>query len=75
MRLHRVEEGIHQGWDTSIPGLWGWRSIHLNHGLEQEEQCGRVLFQGQNGQERFLGCWGMKCNKYERNYPSYKGEL
>ena len=24
---------------------------------------------------RFLGCWGGKCNKYERNYPSYKGEV
>ena len=28
-----------------------------------------------DGRERFLGCWGRKCNKYERNYPSYKGEL
>ena len=34
-----------------------------------------VLSQVQDGQERFLGCWGRKCNKYERNYPSYKGEL
>ena len=29
----------------------------------------------QDRQERFLGYWGRKCNKYERNYPSYKGEL
>ena len=32
------------------------------------------MSQVQDGQERFLGCWGRKCNKYERNYPSYKGE-
>ena len=29
------KESLHQGWDTSIPGIGGWRSIHLNHGLEQ----------------------------------------
>ena len=34
-----------------------------------------VLSQVQDRRERFLGCWGRKCNKYERNYPSYKGEL
>ena len=33
------------------------------------------LSQVQDGQERFLGCWGRKCNNYEQNYPSYKGEL
>ena len=31
-----------------------------------------MLFQVQ---ERFLGCWGRKCNKYEWNYSSFKGEL
>ena len=39
------------------------------------ENITRVLSQVQDGQERFLGCWGRKCNKYERNYPCYKGEL
>ena len=34
-----------------------------------------VLSQVQDKQERFLGCWGTKCNKYKQNYPSYKGEL
>ena len=34
-----------------------------------------VLSQVQDRRERFLGCWGRKCNKYERNYSSYKGEL
>ena len=34
-----------------------------------------VLSQVQDRQERFLRCWGRKCNKYERNYLSYKGEL
>ena len=40
-----------------------------------KENIAWVLSQVQNGQERFLGCWGRKCNQYERNYPSYKGEL
>ena len=34
-----------------------------------------VLSLLQDGQERFIGCWGRKCNEYERNYPSYKGQL
>ena len=34
-----------------------------------------MLSQVQDRQERFLRCWGRKCNKYKRNYPSYKGEL
>jgi len=34
-----------------------------------------VLSQNQEGKERFLGCWGRKCSKHERNYPSHKGEL
>ena len=40
-----------------------------------KENIAEVLSQVQDGQERFLGCWGRKCNKYERNYPSYKGKL
>ena len=38
-----------------------------------QENIPGVLSQVQNGEERFLGRWGRKCNKYERNYPSYKG--
>ena len=38
-----------------------------------KENIAGVLSQVQDRQERFLGCWGRKCNK--RNYPSYKGEL
>ena len=34
-----------------------------------------LLSEVQEEQERFLGCWRRKCNKYERNYPSYKGKL
>ena len=34
-----------------------------------------MLSQVQDRRERFLGCWVRKCNKYKRNYPSYKGEL
>ena len=37
-----------------------------------KENMEGVLSQVQDGQERFLGCWRRKCNKYERNYPSYK---
>ena len=40
-----------------------------------KENKARVLSQVQDGQERFLGCWGRKFNKYKKNYPSYKGEL
>ena len=34
-----------------------------------------VLSQKQDGVERFLCCWGRKCNRYERHYSSAKGEL
>ena len=40
-----------------------------------KENITGVLSQVQERQERFLHCWGRKCNKFERNYPSYKGEL
>ena len=32
-----------------------------------KDNMGGVLSQVQDGQERFLGCWGRKCNKYKRN--------
>ena len=34
-----------------------------------------VLTQKQEGVERFLSCWGRKCNKYERHYSITMGEL
>ena len=34
-----------------------------------------VLSQKQGRVERFIGCWGRKCNRYEKHYPSMKGEL
>ena len=41
-----------------------------------KENIAGVLSHVQDRQERFLRCWGRKCNKYnKRNYPSYKGEL
>ena len=42
-----------------------------------QENIAGVLSHVQNGKKIFLGCWGRSrtCNKYERNYPSYKGEL
>ena len=39
------------------------------------ENIAGVLSQVQDGQEKFCVCWGIKGNKYERNYPSYKEEL
>ena len=65
-RLNRVKKG----WDTSIPGLWGWRSVYLNRDWSKENIPGV-----QDKKQRFLGCWERKCNKYKQNYPSYKGEL
>ena len=40
-----------------------------------KENIARVMSEVHDGQERFLGCWGRKCNKYKRNQPSFKGEL
>ena len=40
-----------------------------------KENIAGVLSQVQEGQERFLGCLQRTCNKYEKNYPSYKEEL
>ena len=34
-----------------------------------KENIAGVLSQVQNGQERFLGCWGRKCNQYKRIFP------
>ena len=34
-----------------------------------------VLSQKQDGVERFIACFGRKCNVYEKHYPSMKGEL
>ena len=32
-----------------------------------KENIAGVFSQMQDEQERFLGCWGRKCNKYEKN--------
>ena len=42
-RLHRVKEGIYQGWNTSFSRLWSWRSVHIDHRPEQGEHCGGVI--------------------------------
>ena len=31
--------------------------------------------QKQDGLESFIGCWGWKCNHFEKHYPSIKREL
>ena len=40
-----------------------------------KENIAGILSQNQGGEEKFIGCWGRICNQYERNYPSYTGEL
>ena len=40
-----------------------------------KENITGVLSQVQDRQDKFLGCWGRKCNKYKGNCPSYKVEL
>ena len=42
MRLHRVNEVIHRGWNTSFSRLQSWRLIHIDHGLEQENYWGVI---------------------------------
>ena len=65
-RFPRVEEGVHRRWDTSIPGLWDGDTFILTTDWSKENIVG-VLSQVQ---ERFLGCCGRNCNKYERNYST-----
>ena len=55
-------------------GIQAFPDFGVTTDWSQENITG-VLSQVQDGEERFLGCWGRKCYKYERNYPSYKGEL
>ena len=73
-RLHKVEEGIHQGRNTSIPDFRIGDPFILTTDWSKVK-IGGVFSQVQDGQERFLGCWGRKCYKYERNYPCYKVEV
>ena len=42
-----------------------WSSLNIAGGLSQKQE----------GVQCFLGCWGRKCNHYERYYSSAKGEL
>ena len=73
-RCHQVKENIYRGRNTGFPRLQIGDPFILTTNWSKENIAG-VFFQVQDGQERFLGCWGRKCNKYKRNYPSYKGEL
>ena len=65
---------------------WSWRrsfqqggykliQILIQMNLSSFLRIAGVLSQKQEGVERFLGCWGQKCNCYERNYSSAKAEL
>ena len=72
--FHRVKESIHRGGIQAFPDLWVGDPFILTTDWSKENITG-VLSQVQVGKERFLGCWGWNCNKFMRNYPSYKGEL
>ena len=63
-----------EGGIQAFPNFGVWDPFILTTDWSKENIEG-VLSQVQDGQERFLGCWERKCNKYEKNYPSYKGEL
>ena len=45
------KESIHRGRNTSVPGFGGWRSVYINHRLEQEEHPGGIVSStGQEGE-------------------------
>ena len=71
MRFCQVKEPIHRGRNTGF----GVGDPFILTTDWSKENIARVLAQVQDGKERFLGCWGRKCNKYKKKYPSYKGEL
>ena len=54
-------------WDTSIPDFGVGDLFILTTDWSKENIAG-VLSQVQDGQKRFLECWGRKCNNYERSY-------
>ena len=70
----QLKEAFTKGGIQAFPNFGIRDPFILTKDWSQENIAG-VLSQVQNGEERFLGCWGRKCNKYERNYTSYKGEL
>ena len=53
----------------------GYTDFHSDELFRLTKNIAGILSQIQEGEERFLGCWGRKCSSYEQNYPSYKGEL
>ena len=69
-----LKKAFTQGRIQDFPDFGIGDPFILNTELSKEYIMG-VLSQVQDGQERFLGCWGRKRNKCKRNYPSYKEEL
>ena len=69
-----LKKAFTEGGIQAFPDFEGGTPFILTTDWSKENIAG-VLSQVQDGKERFLGCWGRKCNKYEQNYPSYKGEL
>ena len=59
---------VHSRKDPGISRLWlttYWSALNTAGILSQKHD--RV--------EHFISCWGRKCNRYEKHYPSMKGEL
>ena len=73
-RFCRTKRAFMEGWIQAFPDF-GLGDLFILTTDWSKENIAGVLSQVQGGQERFLGCWGGKCNKDERIYPSYEGEL
>ena len=69
-----LKKAFTQGRIQDFPD-WGVEDPFILTAVWSMEKILVVLSQVQAGQEIFLGCWGRKCNKFKRNYSSYKGKL
>ena len=66
-----LKKAFPEGRIQAFPDFGVGDSFILTTDWSKEKITG-VLSQVQDMQERFFGCLGRKCNKYKRNYPSYK---
>ena len=70
--FEELKKAFTEGGIQAFPDFWMGNLFWIGARRTSLEYCHQEV---QEGQEQFLGCWGRKCNKYERNYLSYKGEL
>ena len=71
-KVKKLKKAFTKGGIQAFPDFGVGDPFILTMDWSRENIAG-MLSQVQGGQERFLVCWGRKCNKYEQNYPSYKG--